>query len=56
MHINMYGKPYKNTYDYAEKIGRQLMERNNCENFEYEISRFYMIGDNPEVDIKGANM
>ena len=33
------------------KIGKKIIENNP----QYDISRFYMIGDNPVVDIKGAN-
>ena len=43
-----YGKPSKVLFDYARK---QIL-RNNPQR---KIGRFYMIGDNPEVDILGAN-
>ena len=51
------GKPHKLTYEYAEKIlvhgreeafGRDVQER-------LPLSKVYMIGDNPESDIMGAN-
>ena len=41
-----YGKPSKVIFNYARK---KILQKNS------NISNFYMIGDNPEVDIKGAN-
>lgn len=41
----IYGKPSRIIFDYAIE---DIRKEHNCE-------RFYMIGDNPEVDIKGAN-
>lgn len=44
LHYKIYGKPTRIIFDYAiDDVRRE----HNCE-------RFYMIGDNPEVDIKGA--
>lgn len=44
------GKPYLVTYEYAaSKIQKQAKS-------EHKIDKFYIIGDNPDVDIKGANM
>ena len=45
-----YGKPNEPTYDYCEKL---LYEQALAQNV--EISKFYMIGDNPDSDIDGAN-
>ena len=43
-----YGKPNKTIFDFAKRrIAKQYPNR--------KISRYYMIGDNPDVDIKGAN-
>lgn len=51
------GKPHKLTYEYAERIlvkqrkenfGKDIME-------EVPLEKVYMIGDNPESDIMGAN-
>jgi len=47
LHIIKYGKPYKLTFDYTENHIRNRTK--------YAISNFYMIGDNPKSDIKGAN-
>lgn len=47
LELNMYGKPCKSTYDYTEKHVRNLTN--------FEISNFYMIGDNPKSDIRGGN-
>ena len=43
-----YGKPTKNTYDYAEQYVGESYKG-------VEISNHYMIGDNPKSDIRGAN-
>jgi len=45
--IIKYGKPYKPTYDFTEKFIKDQTK--------HAISNFYMIGDNPKSDIKGAN-
>ncbi|KAJ5888433.1 hypothetical protein N7495_008474 [Penicillium taxi] len=50
------GKPYQYTYEYAE---RQLL-RNRSKRFGDAaglppLKRVYMVGDNPESDIRGAN-
>lgn len=42
------GKPFKIQYDYAHSV---LVDWNKGKN----IDRVYMVGDNPESDIKGAN-
>ena len=46
----MYGKPERLTFDYAESLFKQ-----KAEDEKVEISNYYMIGDNPEGDIEGAN-
>ncbi|CAF0747107.1 unnamed protein product [Brachionus calyciflorus] len=44
------GKPYLVTYEYAaEQI--QRLSKNGA-----KINKFFMIGDNPEVDVKGASI
>ena len=44
-----YGKPTLKTFEYTKKFV--------IENWsEFEISKFYMLGDNPETDILGGNM
>jgi HAD superfamily hydrolase (TIGR01456 family) len=48
------GKPYQGTYEFAE---RQLL-RNRSKVFGTDLpplQRVYMVGDNPESDIRGAN-
>jgi ribonucleotide monophosphatase NagD (HAD superfamily) len=45
-----YGKPQKASFDYCEKL---LRERARLKGI--EISHFYILGDTPESDIKGAN-
>jgi ribonucleotide monophosphatase NagD (HAD superfamily) len=46
----MYGKPERLTFDYAESLFKQKAEEEGL-----EIINYYMIGDNPEGDIEGAN-
>jgi len=48
--ITYFGKPQKATFDYCEKILREKAAAQGV-----EISHFYMVGDTPESDIKGAN-
>lgn len=50
LEYTMYGKPELLTFDYAEELFREKADR-----YGVEISKFYMIGDNPEGDIEGAN-
>ncbi|KAL4463558.1 hypothetical protein ABPG72_018813 [Tetrahymena utriculariae] len=54
--INQYGKPSPLTYQYAEMHCRNLIQEYNKKSpgKKYEISNFYMIGDNPSSDIQGA--
>lgn len=45
---HLMGKPYQITYEYAaNKIQKQAKQK--------KITKFFMIGDNPDVDIRGAN-
>ena len=48
--LEKYGKPYALNYDFTEEILRKRAAKRNI-----KISNFYMIGDNPESDIAGAN-
>ncbi len=50
LEYTMYGKPERLTFDYAESL---FLAKAKAE--EVQISNFYMIGDNPEGDIEGAN-
>ena len=43
------GKPTARTYDYAERLLKSQLSADQ------EIDRIYGIGDNPPVDIRGAN-
>ncbi|EGR32567.1 hypothetical protein IMG5_077480 [Ichthyophthirius multifiliis] len=47
--INMYGKPEIHHFEFAQEHGKQYVDEN------HEISQYYMIGDNPHTDIRGAN-
>lgn len=49
------GKPFKGTYDFAEKrlIQHRAHMFGDCQ---APIQKVYMVGDNPESDIRGANM
>lgn len=49
LETEQYGKPYTFNFDYAEEYLRKLAARRAI-----RVSNFYMIGDNPESDIKGA--
>ncbi|GAW22472.1 hypothetical protein ANO14919_120090 [Xylariales sp. No.14919] len=56
------GKPYPRTYGYAERVLSQwrgeLLRRSGREDPKSEaqpLTRVYMVGDNPESDIRGAN-
>ncbi len=44
----LYGKPSKKIFEFAKT---QIQDNNK----DIQITNFYMIGDNPPVDIKGAN-
>lgn len=50
MEVELYGKPFEFTFNFtANELKAKAKEQGA------EISKFYMIGDNPETDIKGAN-
>ncbi|RDX47110.1 HAD hydrolase [Lentinus brumalis] len=49
-----YGKPTTATYKFAEKVLRDRLEEIAGGRVE-EMPRVYMVGDNPESDIAGAN-
>lgn len=62
LHKRIWGKPNKETYDFAEKrlLQRQkdaLAETDGAQQASEveKLSCVYMIGDNPESDIRGAN-
>eukprot|EP01017_Pseudomicrothorax_dubius_P049352 TRINITY_DN9163_c0_g3_i2.p1 TRINITY_DN9163_c0_g3~~TRINITY_DN9163_c0_g3_i2.p1 ORF type:complete len:371 (-),score=67.37 TRINITY_DN9163_c0_g3_i2:159-1271(-) len=46
--IEVYGKPELKTFKYVEKMVESLIKRE-------ALTNIYMIGDNPDGDIKGAN-
>ena len=48
--IESNGKPFHRTYEFAEEHLRAKASKSRV-----KISKFYMIGDNPETDIAGAN-
>jgi HAD superfamily hydrolase (TIGR01456 family) len=54
----LYGKPYGVTYQYAEDMLRQF-RRDMLTNVGHDelgdLKRVYMVGDNPDSDIAGAN-
>lgn len=55
-----YGKPFAETYRYAERILNEhragVLERNgHAQDSAPPLERVYMVGDNPESDIRGAN-
>jgi len=49
--IIQFGKPEKSTYDYT----KELLEKFSKKYLNEEISNVYAVGDNPSVDILGAN-
>ncbi|CAF2916597.1 unnamed protein product [Rotaria sp. Silwood2] len=46
------GKPYEISYQYAETIANKIALANG----QPKVERIYFIGDNPDVDVVGANM
>jgi ribonucleotide monophosphatase NagD (HAD superfamily) len=48
--VTQFGKPSRPTFEYAKKIVDAQAEKQGV-----EISKYFMIGDNPAGDIKGAN-
>ncbi|KAI5927030.1 HAD-like domain-containing protein [Camillea tinctor] len=60
LQYTLYGKPSTTTYEYAEQAlldyhGSMSKEEEEEANSGKEIRTVYMIGDNPESDIQGAN-
>ena len=55
LHKTIIGKPYHHTYEFAER--RLVLHRQDLigDREEGKLRRVYMIGDNPESDIRGAN-
>jgi HAD superfamily hydrolase (TIGR01456 family) len=49
LQIEFYGKPQVRQFKFVENHAMQFLDD------EHEVSNFYMIGDNPSSDIKGAN-
>ncbi|KUJ13723.1 HAD-superfamily hydrolase [Mollisia scopiformis] len=54
------GKPYPETYSYAESVlnnhRTQLLSGNGATKKQFgKLQRVFMVGDNPESDIRGAN-
>ncbi|KAF2839048.1 HAD-superfamily hydrolase [Patellaria atrata CBS 101060] len=49
------GKPYFKTYEFAEKILNRYREELFHGQAPGKLSRVFMVGDNPESDIRGAN-
>ncbi|KAF3284796.1 hypothetical protein TWF970_011079 [Orbilia oligospora] len=47
------GKPFKETYAYAESVLNNLLKKDMGE--QARVKRVYMVGDNPRSDIMGAN-
>ncbi|KJE89690.1 hypothetical protein CAOG_01123 [Capsaspora owczarzaki ATCC 30864] len=45
------GKPFGVTYDYAEKLLNEQAQKLGYDGLSY----FYMVGDNPRSDVRGAN-
>ncbi|KAI9157994.1 CDP-alcohol phosphatidyltransferase class-I family protein [Paramyrothecium foliicola] len=55
---NIIGKPHKYTYQYAERVlqgHRWAILNQEAGTDTSRLQRVYMIGDNPESDIRGAN-
>ncbi|KAJ7072513.1 HAD-like domain-containing protein [Mycena amicta] len=48
-----FGKPSQPTYDFASKVLRERLEQ--LSGLAGPLPRIYMVGDNPESDIAGAN-
>lgn len=51
LEVIQYGKPSNLTFEYAKSILDQ-----QAKDFDVEIDKYYMIGDNPTGDIYGANL
>lgn len=46
------GKPYEISYQYAEAVANRIALANG----QPKVEKIYFVGDNPDVDIVGANM
>lgn len=60
LEMTVIGKPHAHTYEYAEKVldnhhTEMLRQRGVERTDQNKIQRVYMVGDNPESDIRGAN-
>ena len=57
--LTQIGKPHQKTYLYAERVlqeyRRELFDRTHRGKNISRLNRIYMIGDNPQSDIRGAN-
>ena len=53
LHKTVIGKPFEETYDFAE--ARLIDNLKGIYRPEDQLKRVYMVGDNPESDIRGAN-
>jgi len=56
LHKTVIGKPFKDTYDFAEKRLRQHRDDMARGESQVPLKKVYMVGDNPESDIRGGNM
>ena len=55
LHKNLFGKPTQGTFEFAETRLRRHRTVLQGGNDAGKLRRVYMVGDNPESDIKGAN-
>ena len=51
INVVSYGKPSQLSFEYAKKV----LDK-QAEEYDVEISKYYMIGDNPKGDILGSNL
>ncbi len=49
LHVEQLGKPFLSAFDFAKRRLERILNPNN------PLRTIYMIGDNPESDIKGSN-
>ncbi|KAL1630706.1 hypothetical protein SLS54_000577 [Diplodia seriata] len=52
----VFGKPFRPTYEYAENLLNSYRSEMFAGTKLEPLKRVYMVGDNPESDIRGANM
>ena len=55
LHKNSFGKPTQGTFEFAENRLRQHRKFLHAGDDPGKLENVYMVGDNPESDIKGAN-